>query len=332
MGTMDGAAAAVIKFVDGHFVGIAFAAAAGAGLFALRRWAAGGVCRSKARLDGRTVLVTGAAAGIGRETAVDLAARGARVIVACRDVVEATLAADDIRRRSGNANVVVKKLDLASLRSVRRLAREILDTEERLDVLINNAGVMLCQKLATEDGFETHFGVNYLGHFLLTNCLLDLVKRSAPSRIINVSSLAHERGHIYFDDINLDKDFTPQKAYSQSKLANVLFSRELSRRLQGTRVSVFCLHPGIVHTELSRHVRATLPLWRKILHLPSLLFMKTQREGAQTTIHCAVEKSLENLSGQYFSDCKPKAVAPQAEDDSAARRLWDLSASMVGLS
>ncbi|XP_062402568.1 retinol dehydrogenase 13-like isoform X2 [Sardina pilchardus] len=293
---------------------------------------AGGVCRSSARLDGKTVLITGANTGIGKETAVDLASRGARVILACRDLAKATFAAEDIRERSGNGNVVVKKLDLASLQSVRELAEDVLKTEDRLDILINNAGVMSCPKWQTQDGFEMQFGVNHLGHFLLTNCLLDLLKKSSPSRIVNVSSLAHERGEMYFDDINLDKDYTPQKAYKQSKLANVLFSRELSRRLQGTGVNVYSLHPGIIHTELGRHFWPKLALWKRILYQPFVLLIKTPTEGAQTTIYCAVEESLANESGLYYSDCERKPVAPQGLDDEAARRLWDVSATMAGLS
>ncbi|XP_048828541.1 retinol dehydrogenase 13 isoform X3 [Brienomyrus brachyistius] len=205
---------------------------AGVGLVTLRIWLAGGVCHSRVRLEGKTVLITGANTGIGKETAVDLARRGARVIIACRDLSRANKAAADIRQRSGNGNVVVKPLDLASLQSVRQLAKDIQENEGRLDILINNAGIMMCPKWKTEDGFEMQFGVNHLGHFLLTNCLLDLLKKSAPSRIVNVSSLAHEKGQIHFDDINLDNDYDPLKSYRQSKLANVLFSRELAARLK----------------------------------------------------------------------------------------------------
>ncbi|XP_030650271.1 retinol dehydrogenase 12-like [Chanos chanos] len=328
---MQNYAKAVREFVESHTTGLTVAAVTGLGFLAVRRWMAGGVCRSSARLDGKTVLITGANTGIGKETAVDLASRGARVILACRDMTRANKAAEDIRHRSGNGNVVVKKLDLASLQSVRDLARDVLQTEDRLDILINNAGVMSCPKWKTEDGFEMQFGVNHLGHFLLTNCLLDLLKKSAPSRIVNVSSLAHERGQIHFDDINLDKDYTPQKAYRQSKLANVLFTRELAKRLQGTGVTVYSLHPGVIRTELGRHFWPQLPLWKRVVFRPLVLLIKSPWEGAQTTIHCAVEESLANESGYYYSDCKPKAVAPQGADDETAKRLWELSASMVGL-
>lgn len=292
---------------------------------------AGGVCRSKARLDGKTVLITGANTGIGKETALDMARRGARVILACRDMSKAYIAADDIRQQSGNGNVVVKKLDLASLQSVRDLAKDIQENEDRLDVLINNAGIMMCPKWQTQDGFEMQFGVNHLGHFLLTNCLLDLLKKSTPSRIVIVSSLAHQKGHIHFDDINLDKNYERARSYRQSKLANVLFCRELATRLQGTGVTVYSLHPGVIRTELGRHLFPTLALWKQIIARPFMMLIKSPWEGAQTSIYCAVDESLANVSGLYYSDCAPKTAAPQAQDDDVAKKLWDLSASMVGL-
>ncbi|XP_054475470.1 retinol dehydrogenase 13-like isoform X1 [Anoplopoma fimbria] len=310
---------------------IALVTVTGVGLVGVKKWMAGGVCRSKASLEGKTVLITGGNTGIGKETAVDLAKRGARVILACRDMDRANSAAEEVRKRSGNDNVIVKKLDLASLQSVRQLAKEVLASEERLDVLINNAGIMSCPKWQTEDGFEMQFGVNHLGHFLLTNCLLDLLKKSTPSRIVTVSSLAHERGQIYFDDIHQEKDYLPRKSYAQSKLANVLFSRELVNKLQGTGVTTYSLHPGIIRTELGRHFWPKIPLWKRVLFTPLMFLIKTPTEGAQTTIYCAVEESLQDESGLYYSDCAPKSAAPQGLDDEAAKKLWDLSASMVGL-
>ncbi|XP_030282780.1 retinol dehydrogenase 12-like [Sparus aurata] len=322
---------AIRSFVFQYPKTIALVTLTGVGLFSVKKWMAGGVCRSRARLDGKTVLITGGNTGIGKETAVDLANRGARVILACRDMDRANRAAEEVRKRSGNGNVIVKKLDLASLQSVRELAKDVLASEERLDVLINNAGVMSCPKWQTEDGFEMQFGVNHLGHFLLTNCLLDLLKKSTPSRVVNVSSLAHEKGEIYFDDLNQDKDYNPWRSYRQSKLANVLFSRELAKQLQGTGVTTYSLHPGVIQTELGRHFWPKIPLWKRIVYKPLMFLIKTPKEGAQTTIHCAVEESLQNESGLYYSDCAPKTAAPQGLDDEAAKKLWDLSASMVGL-
>ncbi|XP_039651499.1 retinol dehydrogenase 13 [Perca fluviatilis] len=328
---MQNYAESIKNFVESHATGLTVAFVAGAGVLALRRWMAGGVCRSKVRLDGKTVLITGANTGIGKETALDMAQRGARVILACRDMTRARIAADDIRQQSGNGNVVVKKLDLASLQSVRDLAKDVLENEERLDILINNAGIMMCPKWKTEDGFEMQFGVNHLGHFLLTNCLLDLLKKSTPSRIVIVSSLAHEKGRIHFDDINLDKNYQREVSYRQSKLANVLFCRELASRLQDTGVTVYSLHPGVIRTELGRHLFPTLALWQRIIATPFFMLIKSPWEGAQTSIYCAVDESQANVSGLYYSDCASKTPAPQALDDATAKKLWDFSASMVGL-
>eukprot|EP00105_Crassostrea_gigas_P030343 XP_011452614.1 PREDICTED: retinol dehydrogenase 13 [Crassostrea gigas] len=175
------------RILIGSLVGI------GVSFAAMRRYFAGGVCRSKARLDGKTVIITGANTGIGKETAIDLASRGAKVILACRDVMRAERAATDIMKKSNNQNIVVKIVDLASLDSIRKFADNINKSEPKIDILINNAGIMMCPYWKTQDGFEMQFGVNHLGHFLLTNLLLDKIKSSAPARIINVSSRAHTR-------------------------------------------------------------------------------------------------------------------------------------------
>ncbi|KAF3854797.1 hypothetical protein F7725_022852, partial [Dissostichus mawsoni] len=280
---------AIKSFVFQYPKTIAVITVTGVGLFGVKKWMAGGVCRSKASLEGKTVLITGGNTGIGKETAVDLARRGARVILACRDMDRANKAAAEVMKRSGNDQVVVRKLDLASLESVRQLAKDVLDNEERLDVLINNAGIMSCPEWKTEDGFEMQFGVNHLGHFLLTNCLLDLLEKSSPSRIVNVSSLAHEKG---------------------------------------TGVTSYSLHPGVIRTELGRHMWPEMPLWKKVVFTPFMFLIKSPTEGAQTTIYCAVEESLQNESGLYYSDCAPKTAAPQGLDDEAAKKLWDLSAAM----
>ncbi|KAG7469540.1 hypothetical protein MATL_G00129880 [Megalops atlanticus] len=257
---------------------------------------------------------------------------GARVVMACRDLTRAEKAATEIRNSTGNGNVVVRHLDLASLYSVRQFAKDYVASEERLDILINNAGVMMCPKWLTEDGYETQLAVNHLGHFLLTNLLLDKLKSCAPSRVVNVSSIAHRGGKIHFDDLCFDKmPYNSLVSYQQSKLANVLFSRELAHRLKGTGVTSYSLHPGVIRTELSRHVESWFPLLRALLLAPSILLMKTPREGAQTSIYCAVTKGLEEKSGCYFSDCAVKEPAPEGKDDQVALRLWEVSARLVGL-
>ncbi|XP_049586157.1 retinol dehydrogenase 13 [Syngnathus scovelli] len=299
---------------------------------AMRKWIGGGVCRSGERLDGKTVLVTGANTGIGKETCRELARRGARMVMACRDLSRAERAAEDIRKSTGNGNVVIRHVDLASLHSVRSFAKDFLDSEDRLDVLVNNAGVMMCPKWLTEDGFETQFAVNHLSHFLLTNLLLPKLKSSAPSRVVTVSSVAHRGGHIDFSDLFFSsRPYSPLQSYRQSKLANVLFSRELARRLRGSGVSSFCVHPGVIRTELGRHVEGRFPLMGALLRLPAMLLMKTPRQGSQTSLYCAVTPGLEDQSGSYFSDCAVKKAAPEGRDDVAAGRLWRESARLVGI-
>ncbi|XP_048772945.2 retinol dehydrogenase 12-like [Ostrea edulis] len=296
-------------------------------LFALRMWAAGGECYSKTCLNGKTVIITGANTGIGKETAINLAGRGARVIMACRNKSRGETALSDVRKKTGSKQVVLKMLDLASLESVRTFAEDVKKTESRLDILINNAGLMMCPHTKTADGFELQLGTNHLGHFLLTNLLLDKIEGSAPARIINLSSIAHMGcNRINFDDINSEITYGKWQAYAQSKLANVLFTRELNKRLKGTGVAVNSVHPGMVITELFRYVSGYSIIW------PFMIFLcKTTREGAQTSIYCAVDESIENVTGKYFSDCAIKEESKAAQDDEAAKRLWDVSVKMVGL-
>uniref|UniRef100_A0A671QU00 Zgc:153441 n=1 Tax=Sinocyclocheilus anshuiensis TaxID=1608454 RepID=A0A671QU00_9TELE len=290
-------------------------------LVLLRKWIAGGVCRCRVRLDGKTVIITGANTGIGKETARDLAMRGARAVVACRDLSKAEKAVAEIRRSTGNGNIVVRHLNLSSLLSVQQFVHEYTATEDRLDILINNAGVMMCPKSLTEDGYETQFAINHLGHFLLTVLLLDVLKKSSPSQIINVSSIAHKGGKTHFDDLNFNKaPYDSLVSYRQSKLANLLFTRELERRIKGL----------LIRTELGRYVQTRHPLLSALLSFPALLLMKTPSQGAQTSIYCAVAEGLESHSGCYFSDCKLKEPAPEGKDDLAALRLWEISAKLVG--
>ncbi|NXL45122.1 RDH12 dehydrogenase, partial [Podilymbus podiceps] len=308
-----------------------------------RRYVAGGQCKSAARLEGKVVIVTGANTGIGKETARELARRG-KVIAACRDVAKAEAAASEIRAETGNQQVIVKKLDLADTKSIREFAEKFLAEEKELHILINNAGVMLCPYSKTVDGFEMHLGVNHLGHFLLTFLLLERLKQSAPARIVNVSSLAHHGGRIRFHDLHGEKSYNRGLAYCHSKLANVLFTRELAKRLQGnlmraylswtffffcaigTKVTANALHPGSVHSELVRHSFVVTWLW-KIFSF----FLKTPQEGAQTSVYCAVAEELDSVTGQYFSDCQPAYVSPRGRDDETAKKLWSMSCELLGI-
>lgn len=300
----------------------------------LRYFFKGGVCYSKKRLDGKTVVVTGCNTGIGKETVLDMSMRGAKVVMACRNLDLANKAAEDVRRLT-NGDIAVYRLDLASLKSIRECALEILSNESRIDILINNAGVMMCPALKTEDGFEMQIGTNHFGHFLFTNLLLDKIKKSSPARIVTVSSKAHVRGKIDLDDINSEKkEYSRIAAYGQSKLANILFSLELSKKLQGSGVTTYSLHPGVVRTELGRHIEdmmGPLKFLAQCIWPLMVPFTKTPAEGAQTSIYCAVDESLDNTTGKYYSDCTEKKTMPQGEDEEMAKKLWDLSARMVKL-
>ncbi|CAG0889205.1 unnamed protein product [Cyprideis torosa] len=282
--------------------------------------------QSREYLKGKTVLITGANTGIGKETALDLARRGGRVIMACRDLKKCKKAREEIILSTGNQHVVARECDLASFDSIRKFAERINQEEPQLNILINNAGVMRPPKSLTKDGLELQMGTNHFGHFLLTNLLLDKIKASAPSRIIVVSSVGHKRGRIDFDDLNADKEYDARQVYCNSKLANNLFSNELARRLSGSGVTVNCLHPGIVRTELGRHMSLYKSKWSWFFVYPLVwILLKSPEEGAQTTIRLAVDKTLEKTTGRYFSDQKEVPQADQAYDEAVAKRLWDVS-------
>ncbi|XP_070988713.1 retinol dehydrogenase 12-like [Oncorhynchus clarkii lewisi] len=282
---------------------------------------------SSERLDGKTVIITGANAGIGKETAMDLAKRGGRIILACRNLGRAEAAQREIIEKSGNPNIVTRKMDLSDTKSIREFAELINREEKQVNILINNAGIMMCPYSKTADGFEMQFGVNHLGHFLLTFLLIDLIKRSRPARIINLSSMAHKWGWIQLEDINSERSYHSRRAYGQSKLANILSIRSLAKRLKDTGVTVYAVHPGIVRTELKRHMNLALLISWKIVRP----FTKTIVQGAQTSIYCAVEPELETESGGYFSDCKPSSCTRAARDDEMAQKLWELSCQMLGI-
>ncbi|XP_064081209.1 retinol dehydrogenase 13-like [Macrobrachium nipponense] len=278
------------------------------------------------RLDGKTVIVTGANTGIGKETAREMAKRGAKVILACRDMDKCAEARKDIAWDTQNKLVRCMKCDLASQDSIREFVQNFNAKEERLDILINNAGVMRCPKSFTEEGIELQLGTNHMGHFLLTNLLLSKIKDSAPSRIINVSSVAHMRGRINFSDLNSKKNYDEGEAYAQSKLANILFTRELSERLAGSGVTCNAVHPGLVLTEIGRHMGIDKSWMASLILKPFLwLFLKTPRQGAQTTIYTALSSDLEGVSGKYFSNQAEVSVAEAALDKEAAQRLWAIS-------
>ncbi|MBK5098339.1 MAG: SDR family NAD(P)-dependent oxidoreductase [Gemmatimonadetes bacterium] len=271
----------------------------------------------------QTVLVTGANAGIGRATATELARRGARVLMACRDGARGTEARAALMADVPGARTELLVADLSSGAGVRSLAAQTLQHTDRLDVLVNNAGVFTRKYTPTAAGLETQFAVNHLAPFLLTNLLRDLLVKSAPARVVTVSSEAHKRGQIRFDDLQGAQNYSGMKAYSQSKLANLLFNRELARRFGGTGVTANALHPGVIATQLLLTGFAPIRLLRP--------FLKTPDAGARTSVFLAVAPAVERLTGLYFVDFEPARPSQAARDDGAARRLWRISAELSGM-
>src|SRR5580704_4629773 len=283
-------------------------------------------------MQGKTVVVTGGNSGIGLETAQALAGMGARVIVTARNADKGRAAvARIVERLEGQPQVQLVVFDLADLSSVRRGAEEILQQAPRLDVLVNNAGVVLSERRVTVDGYEATFATNHLGPFLLTNLLLDRLRESAPARIVNVASTAHNaaRKGIPFDDLQSTGRYRGMRVYGESKLANILFTLELARRLAGTGVTANALHPGTVRTGYGADgdARGLLALGLKI----SQPFFLSPAKGARTSIYLASSPEVEGISGQYFDKCKPAKSRRWAQDTEAAQRLWQVSEELVGL-
>jgi NAD(P)-dependent dehydrogenase (short-subunit alcohol dehydrogenase family) len=279
-------------------------------------------------LAGKTILVTGATNGIGLESSVQMARRGAMLVLVGRDPGRTERAVADVKTRSGNAEVSSLLCDMASLAQVRRLAAEFLALHDRLDVLVNNAGTVYAERTVTEDGFEATFAVNHLAPFLLTNLLLDRVRQSAPARVVNVASTSHHRGKLDFDDLGFERGgYFVLRAYERSKLANVLFTRELARRLEGTGVTVNSLHPGTIETNIWTHA----PRWTQPILSIYKLFMVSLETGAGRITQVAADPIGGQVSGRYFSRNKVATPSKRAQDDEAARRLWDVSAALVKL-
>ena len=278
-------------------------------------------------MAGKTVLVTGSTGGIGKATAMGLAGMGGRVAITGRDHERVQAAAAEIRAKTGNPDVAGFVADLSSQAEVRRLAAAILEAYPRLDVLVNNVGGFWATRHVTADGLERTFAVNHLAGFLLTNLLLDRLRSSASARVVTVSSAAHAMASIDFDDLQGEHGYSGQTAYNQSKLANVMFTYELARRLAGSGVTANALHPGVVDTgfgaeDPSRIYRYLVPLMRP--------FMKTPRRGAVTSIYLASSPEVEGITGRYFVDRKARASSKASYDADAAARLWRMSSDLVG--
>ncbi|XP_047044545.1 short-chain dehydrogenase TIC 32 B, chloroplastic-like [Lolium rigidum] len=282
-----------------------------------------------------TVVVTGASSGIGLETARVFALRGAHVIIAARNTGAASEAKKCIIESNPTAHLDVLNLDLSSVKSVRAFVDQFNSMNLPLNILINNAGVMLCPFQLSEDNVEMQFATNHLGHFLLTNLLLDNMKATAKStgiegRIVNLSSIAHHHTSpkgIQFDELNDKKRYNDKMAYGQSKLANILHAKELSRRLreEGANITVNSVHPGLIMTNLMRHSLAMM----KAIRVLTYMIWKTAPQGAATTCYVGLDPQLKGVTGKYFADCNEEKTSKLAKSDALAKQLWEFSEELI---
>lgn len=282
---------------------------------------------SDTSMRGKVVMITGATFGIGKATAQALAAKGATTIIVGRNPEKGKVVAAEISQATGNPSVISMTADLSSQQAIRQLADEYKRQYSQLNVLINNAGGVYLNRRVTVDGLEYTFAFNHLGYFLLTNLLLDVIKASAPARIINVSSNAQRGAKINFDDLQGEKHYTPFGAYGQSKLANVMFAYELARHMAGTGVTVNSLHPGVIRSGFGLN---NGPIYRLFYTLISP-FLKTPEQGAETSVYLASSPDVEGITGKYFINKKAVRSNPLSYDEEACRRLWEVSAKLTEL-
>lgn len=276
-------------------------------------------------MQGKVCMVTGASAGMGKEAALELARMGATVVIVCRNKERGQIAQAEIQARSNNQKVDLILADLASQSSIREAAQQFKDKYQQLHVLVNNAGATFGKRRLNEDGLEMTFAVNHLAYFLLTNLLLDVIKTSAPARIINVSSDAHAWGYLNFDDLQNERGYGGLKVYGQSKLANVLFTYELARRLQGSGVTVNCLHPGAVASNFGQQDAGLLGVGLKIVRP----FLISPERGARTAVYLATSPEVEGVTGKYFVNCKEHKSARASYDEITQKRLWEVSEQLT---
>ncbi len=278
---------------------------------------------------GKTVVVTGGNSGVGKATATALAALGARTVITARSETRGTEAVADIRRASGSDRVELAVFDLADLASVRHGAEQLLERYDEIHVLVNNAGLVLSSRTETRDGYESTFAINHLGPFSLTQLLSGRLIASAPARVVNVASTAHRsaRGGVGFDDLQSEHGYRGMQVYGRSKLANILFTNELARRLSGTGVTANSLHPGTVATGYARDGDASgfLAFGVKVIKP----FILTPEKGARTSVYLASSPEVAEVTGEYFVKCKPRTPSPAARDEAAAARLWSVSEELV---
>jgi len=270
-------------------------------------------------------MVTGGNSGVGKETAMGLASLGGNVVIVCRNKNKGEAAWAEVKAKSRNENVDLMLADLSSLNSVRTLAGSFKAKYGKLDVLVNNAGEILSKRHVTVDGLERTFASNHLGHFLLTNLLLDTIKASTPARIVNITSEAHRGAKIHFDDLQGEKSYSAFRAYGQAKLANVLFTYELAKKLEGTGVTANCLHPGVVRTGFGHDDSGLMSL---VIWIASPFFMSAEK-AARAVTKLATSHELESLSGKYFSKVKEARSSEESYDEETARHLWRVSEELT---
>jgi NAD(P)-dependent dehydrogenase (short-subunit alcohol dehydrogenase family) len=275
-------------------------------------------------MTGKICVVTGANTGIGKEAALGLAKLGATVVMVCRDLERGEAARRDIKQKSRNDRVELMICDFSSQNSIRQLAEDFKQRHDRLDVLVNNAGVVLRERSMTEDGLESTFAINHLGYFLVTNLLLDVLQKSAPSRIVNVASTAHKYGKLDINAWVTGRDYSTFGAYANSKLANVLFTYELARRLEGTGVTTNCLHPGGVGTNLFRGLPKFMQALIKLVTI-------SPERGARTSIYLASSSEVEGVTGKYFARRRQQKSSEASHNEEAAHQLWEVSEELTGL-
>lgn len=275
----------------------------------------------------KVCIVTGANTGIGLETARGLSEMNATVIMACRNRERGEAALAGITSGSKSSSVELMLLDLASQQSIRDFAAAFKERHDRLDVLVNNAATVPGKRELTVEGLEMQFGANHIGAFLLTHLLLDLLKTTAPSRVVNVASTVHHGARMDFEDLQAEQKYEFFRVYGQSKLANVLFTCELARRLEGTGVTANCLHPGVVRTKILRDVRGPLGLIIKY----GTYLLSSPRSGAKTSVYLASSPEVDGASGKYFVKCREAESSERSRDEADARRLWEISEQLAGL-
>jgi retinol dehydrogenase 14 len=278
-------------------------------------------------MNGKVALITGGTGGIGKAAATALAGLGAEVVVVGRNAEKGEAAVAEIRETSGNDDVSLLLADLSVQAEVRRLAEEFGERHDRLDVLVNNAGLVLSERNEMPEGIEAQFAINHLAPFLLTNLLLDLLKKSAPSRVVTVSSEAQRWGKMDFDDLQSKKRYRGFPVYGMTKLANVMFTFELAERLEGTGVTANCMHPGAVNTGFGQNNRGPAALAFRLFKP----FMRSPEQGADTLVYLAASPEVEGMTGKYVSDRKVIMASRIAYDETARKRLWEESGRLTGL-